>query len=95
MAQLLKLISINNITLLKDLDTHVYINKDGKFYYKDIPSLQLMSIINFINKLEDDQIYTIIPLVSTFGTNNDPHIVINKQILITKYSSPQLIHNFL
>lgn len=95
MLQLLQLISRNSITLLKDLDKHIFIIKEGKFNYKNIPSLQFNGVKNFIDKLEEGQIYTVIPLISMFGKDNDPHIVLSKQLLVTKYSNPQLIYDFL
>jgi|GEM_PF-2533937 hypothetical protein len=95
MSPFLHLISTKEITLLKELNKHIHINKQGKFSYKNIPSLQFMAIINFINKLEDGEIYTIIPMISMFGKDNDPYIVISKQILLTKHSSPQLIYDFI
>jgi hypothetical protein len=30
-----------------------------------------------------------------FARNNDPHIILSKQILITKYSNHQVIYNYL
>jgi hypothetical protein len=95
LSQLLHLISTKEITLLKELDKLIHINKQGKFNYKNIPSFQLIHILNFINRLDDHSIYTIIPMVSMFDKDDDPYIVISKQLLVSKYSSSQLIHDYL
>jgi hypothetical protein len=93
--QLLQLISTKEITLLKELDKLIHIEKQGKFKYKNIPSFQLINIINFINSINDDSIYTIIPMISVFGKDDDPYLIISKQILVSKFSSSQLIHDYL
>jgi hypothetical protein len=95
LSQLLHLISTKEVTLLKELNKLININKQGKFYFKNIPSFQIIHILNFINKLEDNSIYTIIPMISMFGKDDDPYIIISKQILVSKQSSPLLIHDFL
>jgi hypothetical protein len=94
MTQLLRLISTNEITMLKDMNNLILIQKTGKFKYFFIPNMELRGIHNFISKLDDDSIYTLIPIISMFGKDSDPHIILSKQILISNMSSAKLIHDF-
>jgi hypothetical protein len=45
--------------------------------------------------LDNDSIYTVIPIISMFGKENDPHLILSSKILVSKYSSSKVIHNFL
>jgi hypothetical protein len=65
------------------------------FNYKNIPYFQQIHILNFINRLDDNSIYTIIPLISIFGKDDDPYIIISKQILVGKFSSSEVIYDHL
>jgi hypothetical protein len=65
------------------------------FNYKNIPYFQQIHILNFINRLDDNSIYTIIPLISIFGKDDDPYIIISKQILVGKLSSSEVIYDHL
>jgi hypothetical protein len=93
MLQMLQTISTNEITMLKDINN--LINKKGKFGYFYVPFLEISGIIDFISKLEGNSIYTIIPLISMFAKDNDPHIILSKQILVTNNSSSKVIHEYL
>ena len=95
MTQFVKIISTNEITMLKDIDNLITINKNGKFKYQYIPCLQIREILDFISKLDNDSFYTIIPIISMFGKDNDPQIILSKQILVSNNSSATLIYNFL
>jgi hypothetical protein len=95
LTQLLNLISTKEITLLKELDKLIHINKQGKFNYKNIPNFLQIHILNFINRLDENSIYTIIPMISMFGKDDDPYIIISKQLLISRFSSSELIHDYL
>lgn len=92
MIQLLNIISTNEITMLKDINNLISLNKTGQFCY--IPSLEIVGLINFISKLEKDSIYTVIPVISMFGKENEPQITLSKQILVSNNSSSKLIHDF-
>jgi hypothetical protein len=95
MTQLLRMISTNDITMLKDINNLITINKTGQFKFCYIPSLEIVGLINFISKLEKDSIYTVIPVISMFGKENDPQIILSKQILVFNNSSSKLIHDYL
>lgn len=48
MTQILNLISTREITMLKDIDTTIKINKIGKFNHFYIPNMEIRGINNFI-----------------------------------------------
>jgi hypothetical protein len=95
MTQLLKMISTNEITMLKDINNLINIDKKGKFTYCYIPNMERMGIINFLAKLENDSYYTIIPIITMSAKDNDAHIILSKQILVSNYSNSKLIHDYL
>jgi hypothetical protein len=91
--ELLKITSKDNINLLKDVGKHIKFNKNGKYCF--IPYSRLFLITQFIDSLETDQLYTVIPLISFDGKNENPHLILSEQILITKYSDPKTIFDFI
>jgi hypothetical protein len=93
--ELLKLISDEKITYLSDIKKHINIDKRSKFKYCYIPFIESKGIREFISKLDDNSFYTVIPFLSIYGKNEDPHIILSKQILITNYSNPLTVINFL
>jgi hypothetical protein len=95
MTQILNLISTKEITMLKDIDRTIKINKAGKFQHFYIPNMEIMGILKFIAKLDSDSVYIVIPLITMFAKDNDPHIILSKQILVSSNSSAKLIHEYL
>jgi hypothetical protein len=93
--ELLKRISINNISFLKDINKNIQINKNGKFKYLYINKYDFNKIIEFIENLEDNSIYTVIPIISIYGNDEDPHLILSKQILLSYYSNPNIINKYL
>jgi hypothetical protein len=49
----------------------------------------------FIQGLEDDKIYAIIPLLSKNATPEEPYIVLSQTFLVTKFSNHRLISSFI
>jgi len=92
---LLKSTSYSNITFIKDINILVNIDKTGKFKYYYISNSQTIGIFNFISKLEENQFYTLIPAISMFAKDNDPHLILSKQILVTSYSSSKILEEYL
>jgi hypothetical protein len=88
---LIKNTSVYQIDLLKDINKFININKKGKFNYTIISQFSLKSLDYFINNLESNSLYTIIPLISIHAKEDDPHIILNKQILVSKFSNPLII----
>jgi hypothetical protein len=93
--ELLEKTSKDNITFLKDVKPHIILNKRGKFKYFWIPYFEIKGIKDFLSTLEDQSLYTVIPSISLFGKDEDPHLILSKQILITSYSKPEIINKFL
>jgi hypothetical protein len=95
MKQFLNLISSNDITMLKDIDNNIKINKIGQFKHFYIPNMEIVGINKFISRLEPDSVYIIIPIISMFAKDNDPIIILSKQILVSNNSSSKVIHEYL
>lgn len=93
--ELLKNTSNKAINLLKDVGRHVHFDKRGKFKYFYIPFFDIKGIEKFILNLEAESLYTVIPVLSFYGKNEDPHLILSEQILITNYSNHKLISDFL
>jgi hypothetical protein len=94
--KIFEFISTKNISLLKDLDQKINIIKHGKFkYYKMVDDLILEDIKNFINNLDDDKLYTLIPFISINDRYDEPFMVLSQQILITRKSNPILLINYI
>jgi hypothetical protein len=94
-VDLLKHTSKDNINLLYDVSKHIKFNKNGRFNYIYIPYFDIKFLREFITSLEPSSLYTVIPLLSFDGRDDKPHLILSKQILLTKYSSPELINNYL
>lgn len=93
--KLFDLISTKSITFLNGLDRKIDINKYGKFSYFKIYEIRNNSKIQyFLNELEDNCVYTIIPILSKNDKSDEPHIILSKQILVTNKSNHLLIWNF-
>jgi hypothetical protein len=90
-----ELISKNEITFLKDLDNRININKCGKFCYYKFLELDSNNIWKFLVKLEDNRIYSIIPLISANNKPDEPYITLSQSLLISKKSSPLLISKYI
>jgi hypothetical protein len=84
------IINKKNITLLRDLDNKIVINKNGEFKHFSNFNFDIDNTRNFIYNLDSDKIYTVIPFVSVNNNINEPYTILSKQILITKYSNPVL-----
>jgi len=93
--ELIKRISTDKITFLSDVNKHINTDKRGKFKYFYIPYFDEKGVVDFISKLDHNSVYTIIPLISIYGKNEDPHIILSKQILISNYSNPPIVSDFL
>ena len=94
-TELLKRTSNVKITFLKDVNKHIEVDKRGKFRYYYIPYFETIGFKDFILNLDSDSLYTIIPVLSIYGKEEDPHIILSKQILISNYSDHILIKDFL
>lgn len=93
--KILDIISTNEISYLKDTDKRIIINKTGKFYYWRIYELTNSKIFNFLHNLEDDTLYTVIPIISKNDKSDEPFITLSQQILVSDQSNSLLIAKFL
>lgn len=91
---LLKAFSYNNISLLSDLHKSIKIDAYGEFKHFKMFRIEFEQITNFLDNLNSD-VYTVIPLISINNNINDPFFTLSRQILLTKYSSPVVITEFL
>jgi hypothetical protein len=89
------IISTKEVTYLKDLDKRININKYGKFYYYKIYDLNNSQIWNFLNELDENKVYTLIPSNSANNRSDEPYIIISPQILITNNSNSLLLSNYI
>lgn len=94
-TELLKYTSNTKIAFLKDVKTSIRIDKRGKFKYFYTSSFDKQGIANFISTLDMHNFYTLIPIISKYGRDEDPQIILSKQILITHYSDPKRISDFI
>lgn len=89
------LISTKEITYLKDLDKRININKYGKFYYYKFYELNNSKIWSFLNELDDNKKYILIPFISANNRPDEPYIVLSQQILVTNNSNSLLISEYI
>ena len=88
------LITTNNISFLWNLDKRIELNKTGKFSYH-IFLLGTSNIWGFLERLEEDKIYAIIPLLSKNNKSDEPYIVLSQTFLVTRKSNYRLIMEFI
>jgi hypothetical protein len=50
---------------------------------------------NFLNELEDNKVYILIPFISANNRPDEPYIILSQQILITNNSNSLLISNYI
>jgi hypothetical protein len=81
--------------LLKDVRKDIIFDKRGKFKYFFIPFFNIKGLEEFISNLDDESLYTVIPVLSMYGRNEDPHIILSTQILMSNYSDPKIISDYL
>lgn len=92
---ILKVFSSVKISYLFEVNKTININKYGEFKYFNIFRANITDIENFILNLDALKVYTVIPLMSINKSIDDPYITLSKQILISKYSNPSIVHEFL
>jgi hypothetical protein len=93
--ELLKRTSNEKINFLKDVNKQIIVDKRGKFEYFYMKSMGVGNIKFFLAKLDVTSFYTVIPVISIFGINDDPHVILSRQILISAHSNPNVINEYL
>jgi len=94
-TKMFDIISTKEITYLKDLDKRIKLNKYGKFHYWRIYEITNSKIWAFLNELEDNRVYTLIPYISANDRPDEPFIVLSQQILITSNSNSLLLCDYI
>jgi hypothetical protein len=95
-TKMFDVISTKEITFLKDLDTRISINKNGKFYYHKFLEINSSNIWRFLLfRLDENKIYTIIPFISANNKTDEPYIILSQQFLISAKSDPILISKYI
>lgn len=94
-TKMFEIISTKEITYLKDLDKRIKINKFGRYNYWRISEIRNYKIWNFLNELEDNKVYILIPYISANDRRDEPFIVLSQQILITSNSNSLLINDYI
>lgn len=89
----LKNISVNEVTLLADINKEFFIDQSSKSNYHEIYNFEMEYFYNFITNLDGNSLYTVIPIISV--KNSDPYMVLSKSILVTKYSSYRAVQYFI
>lgn len=92
--EIIKNISIRDISFVFEVNKKIDINKFDKPYYFEMFRIELDYITNFINNLRDNEVYLINPKISINHTSN-PYLSLSNQFLVTNNSNPELITNFL
>jgi hypothetical protein len=83
----LKLISIDDITMLSNIHKEIFINQNNKSNYYEFRGFELDNFSNFVNNLDSNSLYNVIPMISSKGNPQDPYIVLSRSILVSKYSN--------
>lgn len=92
---ILKVFSSKQVSFLADVNKSIQINKYGEFKYFNIFRINSTDIQNFLSNLDNQKVYTVIPIMSINKSFDDPYFILSKQILVTRYSNPQIITQFL
>jgi hypothetical protein len=93
--KMFEIISVKEITYLRDLDLRININKYGKFNYYKLNEVSNNKIYTFLHELDDNKVYTLIPFISANDRPDEPYIILSQQILITHNSSILLISDYI
>lgn len=95
-TKMFDLISTKDITFLWNLDKRIEVNKFGKFNYHNFgEEIHVNNIWKFLSQLDENKIYTIIPVLSKNNTPDEPFIILSQTFLVTKHSSYILIKKYL
>jgi hypothetical protein len=92
---ILKVFSSKQVSFLADVNKSIQINKYGEFKYFNIFRINSTDIQNFLLNLDNQKVYTVIPIMSINKSVDDPFVTLSKQILVTRYSNPKIITQFL
>ena len=92
---LLKATTVDNINFLKDVHKAIRFDTSAKWKYFYISYANIDILWDFILKIDEMQLLTVIPMISIDGKENNPHLILSQQFLMTNYSSPDTIMKFI
>lgn len=95
LRRFLKLISVDNITFLHSINKDFFIDKSGKSNYYEIKFWEMEYFSNFVHSIDNNSLYTVIPIISPTNNHDKPYLVLSRSILVSKYSDYKLIHRLL
>ena len=91
----LKKISTDRITFLSDITRKINVDKSNfpNYFYSD--GVEIKQIQHFLDNLKFDSLYSANLMISLNAKREDPHIVLSKTILLSKYSNHVTVHDFI
>lgn len=89
------LISTKEITYLKDIDRRIKINKSGKFQYSKFNDVDTNKIWCWLYELEENYVYTVIPLISASDRPDEPYVILSQQMLVSHKSNALLLGKYI
>lgn len=88
--------SKESITYLSEQVTNKKLFQIGYYHFFKIPNLELEVLNDFLQILDFNKAYIVLPMLSTEGSIDDgPSLSLSKQILVTRHSDPIIISKFL
>ena len=88
--------SQTNVTFLSEQVENKNLFKIGYYHFFKIPQLELEILKDFLQILDFNKAYVILPLLASAETSGEgPILSLSKQILVTRDSNPVTISNFL
>jgi hypothetical protein len=88
--------SQTNVTFLSEQVQNKKLFKIGYYHFFKIPQLELDVLKDFLQILDFNKAYIVLPILTTPGTTgSDAILSLSKQILVTRDSNPIIISNFL
>jgi hypothetical protein len=88
--------SKTNITFLSEQVNNKKLFKIGYYHFFKIPGLEIGILRDFLQILDFNKAYIILPILATLETTGDgPILSLSKQILVTRDSNPITISDFL
>lgn len=88
--------SQTNVTYLSEQVANKKLFKIGYYHFFKIPNLELGGLKDFLQILDFNKAYVVLPLLASEQTIGEgPILSLSKQLLVTRNSNPVIISNFL
>ena len=89
---ILRTISVTDITLMKDIKKDLFINKTAKASYYNLKNGDLF---NFILMLQGNSLYSVVPMLTVNAKSDKAYVVLSSSILVSRYSNIRLVSKIL